>query len=100
MSSSKDRKSSRIDRGAERLGQLATPLPEVVIGVIEAVDAAGLRVDWPGNPAGAPVPALAAAAFDVRAIGREAALLFAGGDASSSKRDARSCCVAGGLASL
>lgn len=81
MSSSKDRRSSRIERGAERLGQLAAPLPEVVIGVIAAVDASGPRVDWPGNPAGAPVPALAAAALDAHAVGREVALLFASGDA-------------------
>jgi hypothetical protein len=83
MSSSKDRRSSKIERGDVRLAQLAAPAREVTIGVIASADASGPCVDWPGNPAGAPVRALSTAALGRGAVGREAALLFADGDPAS-----------------
>jgi hypothetical protein len=55
----------------------------VTIGVITAVDALTVAVDWPGNPNGEPVPALAATVLDRESVGRKAALLFAGGDPAS-----------------
>jgi hypothetical protein len=75
MSSLKDKKSSRTDAAA-----LALPA-EVVIGrlVGEAEDGAPL-VDFPGNPAGVPVPALATARYDLAPEEAAVALIFVDGD--------------------
>jgi len=58
-------------------------LPEVVVGQLVGIDDSGVpMVDYPGNPAGAPLGAMCTARFDQGAIGRSAALLFADGDAA------------------
>jgi hypothetical protein len=80
MSSSKDRRSSKIERAPARLARLAASASEVTIGIITTADASSVTVDWPGNSAGAPVPALAAATLDADSVGRKAALLFVAGD--------------------
>ncbi|HET7881572.1 MAG TPA: DUF6484 domain-containing protein [Acetobacteraceae bacterium] len=54
---------------------------EVVIGQIISVGADGVpEVDFPDNPVGAPVPALATARYDDLSPGRAVALMFLGGD--------------------
>src|SRR5258708_1936778 len=79
MSSSKAKKSSRTE------AQAATPeaprWPEIVIGILDGFDADGRPlVDYPGNAAGAPLPALTTALYGAEAVGRQVALLFAEGD--------------------
>src|SRR5229473_6957134 len=79
MSSSKARRSSRTER------QAATPeasrWPEIVIGILDGFDSEGRPlVDYPGNEAGAPLPALTTALYGAEAVGRQVALLFAEGD--------------------
>lgn len=57
------------------------PQPEVVLGTLVRFDEAAIPlVDWPDNPVGRPVPALATATYAAADAGRTAALLFAGGD--------------------
>lgn len=57
--------------------------PEVVIGILDGFDAEGRPlVDFPGNAAGAPLPALTTALYEADAVGRQVALLFAEGDAA------------------
>jgi len=75
MSSLKDKKSSKTKVAAS-----ARPA-EVVIGRIAgwAEDGAPL-VDFPGNPAGAPVPALATARYDLVPPDAPVALMFVEGD--------------------
>jgi hypothetical protein len=59
----------------------ASRLPEVVIGTIVRVAEGGApEVDFPANPAGGPVAALATAAIAADDVGREAALVFIDGD--------------------
>jgi hypothetical protein len=89
MSPSKGKKSSRIDAGvaaAKRASAAATAesrWPEVVIGILDGFDAEGRPlVDFPGNAAGAPLPALTTALYGADAVGRQVALLFADGDAA------------------
>lgn len=54
---------------------------EVVIGVLAGFDDTGSPlVDWPGNPFDMPVLALATQVFSRADLGRDAAILFAGGD--------------------
>jgi hypothetical protein len=70
----------------------------VTIGIITAVNGSRIDVDWPGNPAATPITALAAAPLDAGAVGREAALLFAGGDAARPvviglMREPPTCCL-------
>ena len=74
MSSLKDKKSSRID--------LPSPAPaEVVEGTLVAVGEDGAPlVDFQGNPAGAPVPALATARYAEVSLGSAVALMFIDGD--------------------
>jgi hypothetical protein len=56
-------------------------LPEVVIGTIVRIAEDGApEVDFPANPAGGPVVALATAAIAADDAGREAALVFIDGD--------------------
>lgn len=56
-------------------------LSGVVIGKVAGWDSAGqVAVDYPGNPAGHPLPATTAAVLDAGAVGRDAALLFVEGD--------------------
>lgn len=55
--------------------------PEVVIGTLDRLDEAGMPlVDWPDNPAGKPVAALATATYAAGDIGSSVALLFADGN--------------------
>lgn len=84
MSSLRDRKSSRIEDVAE-FAELPAgrggSFPEIVIGTIARLGADGTpEVDFHGNPAGAPVPALATAAVAAEHLGREAALAFVEGN--------------------
>jgi len=55
---------------------------EVVIGYIKKVDQSGVYVDYPHNRSGRHVLALATIPIEAKNIGREAALLFNGGDLS------------------
>jgi hypothetical protein len=78
MSSLRDRKSSRTD--AADAARPARPA-EIVIGQVVAVTEDGAPVvDFAGNPAGAPVPALATARFDQITCGTAVALMFVQGD--------------------
>src|SRR5215471_9737051 len=82
MSSLKDKRSSRT----ELVTALDPPAPatgpaEVVIGRIAAIGADGAPVvDFPENPAGEPVPAMATARYDLGSVGRNVALMFFSGD--------------------
>jgi hypothetical protein len=78
MSSLRDKRSSRTE--AADPAPAAKPA-EVVIGRIVGVaeDGAPL-VDYPANPAGAPVPALATARFDLVQADAPVALMFLAGD--------------------
>lgn len=79
MSSSKARKSSKTEAPAP--AREAPRWPEVVIGILDGFDAEGRPlVDYPGNAAAAPLPALTTALYGADAIGRQVALLFADGD--------------------
>jgi hypothetical protein len=53
---------------------------EVVIGYIKKVDQSGVYVDYPHNASGKHVLALATIPVEAKNVGREAALLFNGGD--------------------
>jgi hypothetical protein len=53
----------------------------VVIGKVCGWDSAGqIAVNYPGNPAGHPLPAATMAVLDNTAVGRDAALMFIEGD--------------------
>lgn len=84
MSSLKDRRSSKIDEPVAikpaALATLPTPLPVVTIGRMVGFDSTVPLVDYPANPAGAPVPALATAAVPADATGSTVALVFIDGD--------------------
>ncbi|MGG5820268.1 DUF6484 domain-containing protein [Falsiroseomonas sp. HW251] len=74
MSSLRGRKSSRTE-------SVATAGKEVALGRVCGLDeAGGLLVDYEGNPAGAPLPALSTTTYDAGAAGREVALIFIDGD--------------------
>lgn len=84
MSSLKDRRSSKIDEPeaielAARV-PLPAPLPEVTIGRIIGFKGAAPLVNYPANPACAPVPALATAPVPADTAGRAVALVFIEGD--------------------
>ena len=53
---------------------------EIVIGYIKKVDQSGVYVDYPHNTSGKHVLALATIPVEAKNVGREAALLFNGGD--------------------
>ncbi len=79
MSSSKDRRSSRTE--ARAATPAAARWPEIVLGILDGFDAEGRPlVDYPGNAASAPLPALTTAVYGPEAVGRQVALLFAEGD--------------------
>lgn len=84
MSSLKDRRSSKIDEPVESEPAippaLPAPLPELTIGRVVGFADDSPLVDYPANPAGAPLPALATAAVPADAAGRAVALLFIAGD--------------------
>jgi hypothetical protein len=85
MSRSRDRRSSRTEATAatsEKPQPATAPRwPEIVIGILDGFDADGRPlVDYPGNAAAAPLPALTTALYGADAIGRQVALLFAEGD--------------------
>jgi hypothetical protein len=85
MSRSRDRRSSRTEAPAatrEQPQPAAAPRwPEIVIGILDGFDGEGRPlVDYPGNEAGAPLPALTTALYGADAVGRQVALLFADGD--------------------
>ena len=76
MSSLKDKKSSRTE------AHPSAPA-EVVVGTLVAVGEDGAPVvDFPGNPAGAPVPAMATARYGGASLGGAVALMFIDGDRS------------------
>ena len=80
MSSLKDKKSSRTEAGFELPAAAAQPA-EIVIGHIAGLGAEGEPiVDFPGNPAGTPIPALATARYDLAPTGAAVALMFLMGD--------------------
>jgi hypothetical protein len=84
MSSSKGRKSSRTEAPVATREAPQPPVaprwPEVVIGILDGFDGEGRPlVDYPGNAAGAPLPALTTALYGADAVGRQVALLFAEG---------------------
>jgi hypothetical protein len=82
MSSLKDKKSARTNlKKATDLQAVAITPPEVVIGRIAGVSIGGAPVvDFPGNPAGQPVIALATSRYDLVSIGEAVALMFLAGD--------------------
>jgi hypothetical protein len=82
MSSLRDKRSFRTEApDAADASAPATRHAEVVIGQIISVGADGVpQVDFPGNPAGGPVPALATAHYDDVPPGRAVALMFLDGD--------------------
>ena len=84
MSSLRDRKSSRIEDVAQFAEMPASGVgsfPEIVIGTIARLAADGTpEVDFSGNSAGAPLPALSTAAVGTEHVGREAALVFVDGN--------------------
>ena len=71
MSSLKDKKSFRTEEPAP---------PKLVIGHITGMKDGTPLVDFPDNPAGAPVPALATARYDLVPEGAAVALMFIDGD--------------------
>lgn len=78
MSSLKERRSSKTEDKAAAEGPR---LPHVVIGRLTDLAPEGTPlVDFPGNPAEAPLAALSAAAIEADSVGQEVALLFADGD--------------------
>jgi hypothetical protein len=80
MSSLKDKKSSRTEATFDLPAAAARPA-EIVIGRVVGLGAQGEPiVDFPGNPAGAPVPALATARYDLAPPGAAVALMFLMGD--------------------
>lgn len=61
--------------------RLAARISGIIIGKVVGADSAGgVLVDYPGNPMEQPLPATSAAALDGSAVGRDAALMFLGGD--------------------
>src|SRR5215467_11855412 len=83
MSSLKDRRSTKTEIAGEIAPMLwnETHPAEVVIGRIVGIKADGAPlVDFPENPAGKPVPAMATARYDREAAGRDVALMFISGD--------------------
>lgn len=84
MSSLRDRKSSKIDEPAEIEPAvppaLLAPLSEVTIGRVVGFANDSPLVDYPANPAGAPLPALATASVPADTAGRAVAMLFIEGD--------------------
>ena len=81
MSSLKAKKSFRTDERADAIPESVPRTPEVVIGRVVAVDRSGAPlVDFPDNPAGGPVQAVATSIFEAEAVGRDVALMFARGD--------------------
>lgn len=80
MSSLRDRRSSRIDEPdaiepAARPARPA-PLPEVKIGRIVGFKGTAPLIDYPANPAGAPLPAFVTAPLPANTAGRTVALVF------------------------
>jgi hypothetical protein len=64
-------------------GPAPTALRDIVLGEVHALDPTGQPlVDFPGNPRGAPIQALAAGTHDDSIVGRTVALAFLGGDRS------------------
>ncbi len=55
-----------------------TKIDGVMIGTLIAVE--GIKIDYPGNPKGKPLPAISTRIIDEEDIGREVALAFVGGD--------------------
>jgi hypothetical protein len=84
MSSLKARKSFKTEPAIALVPPAPAMRPaEVVIGRIVGIGANGLPlVDYPENPAGEPVPAMATARYDLEPAGRDVALMFISGDPS------------------
>ena len=82
MSSLKDKRSSKTEPvSALVLPELTTRPAEVVIGRIVGIGADGAPiVDFPQNPAGEPIQAMATARYDLGSTGRDVALMFLSGD--------------------
>jgi hypothetical protein len=82
MSSLKDKRSARTEPAdiSYRLKSSIRPA-EVLIGRIVSIDEDGIPiVDFPANPSGRPVPALATARYDLVYAGQAVALMFLEGD--------------------
>ena len=78
MSSLRDKRSSRTEAPDQAP---ATRPADIVIGQLVGIAANGVPVvDFPDNPADAPVPALATARYDDAAVGGSVALMFLEGD--------------------
>jgi hypothetical protein len=68
-------------RDQEEAAHAAARITGVVIGKVVGWDSEGRAVvDYPGNNTEKPLPATSAAVLDVNAVGRDAALMFLGGD--------------------
>ena len=73
MSSLKDKRSARTEA-------LARPTQVVIGSLVGVAEDGAPLVDYPGNPAGRPVSALATARYDDVAPGHSLAILFLDGD--------------------
>jgi hypothetical protein len=84
MSSLKDKKSFKTESAVRLVPPgFATHPAEVVIGQIVGIRPDGAPiVDFPENPTGRPVSAMATACYDLEAMGRNVALMFISGDRS------------------
>jgi hypothetical protein len=82
MSTLKDRISTKTETAIACVPTaLATPPVEVVIGQLVGIGPDGAPiVDFPGNPAGEPVLAMATARYDLVPAGQPVALMFVSGD--------------------
>src|SRR5438132_1531924 len=82
MSSLKARKSSKTEPAIALVPPAPATRPaEVVIGRIVGIGPDGAPlVDFPENPAGEPVSAIATARYDLESAGRDVALMFISGD--------------------
>jgi hypothetical protein len=70
-----------LSEHAERHAPAPARIDGVVIGVLAGLGPSGdPMVDFVGNPRGAPIPARAAVSTGPETVGREAALMFEGGD--------------------
>ena len=81
MSSLKDKRSSKIELGTAPPNTALSAPAQIVIGRIAGIGDGGTPIiDYPGSPAGAPLPALATARYDLASVGAAVALMFLAGD--------------------
>jgi hypothetical protein len=84
MSSLKDKRSFKTEAAGSLVPSAPATRPaEVVIGRVVKIGPDGaLLVDFPENPAGEPVPAMATADYDLVPSGQPVAIMFISGDPS------------------